>query len=486
MSQSSTIVDVNETNLPTPTPKRRQKNQNALIYEYSFDAPSPPIVATTKKRKSLPNRSIDEVQVSHTPSKKRKSVHDILIGESEDEQTDVSRTKKSLPKKNAAPKAKKPRKRNEEQQQTLDKLMQKFRRDIADSNKANCLIEDCKSDSITWRPFNLKRHLKQMHSKEYVKLFAEEFDDEKSAQIELFNVVQDAVELITINGMPFSILNSSGMRGFITSRLNALSKSGYKISINRANILEEVEKVSEIVRNRIKAEMAGNLICVMIDICTKGTLSVLGINATYDVNDETVCRSLGIIPMDVRHNAVNIAVMVYDILKDFNVSLEWVFALCSDNAKNTRNSSEVLDLVANSITDSHNDSNEAAAIDDTYLQSDEEEIGEENEAELRKIMDNAHQFDQLISDISKDVILANDKVVMINHINCGTHTLQLAVNDALEDSNTKATFDEAKEICLAMRTQVVLIEFRKLVGKKTLPPIDNVTRWNSRYVMVKK
>lgn len=58
-----------------------------------------------------------------------------------------------------------------------------------------------------------------MHNSKFKELFTEEADAEKSAEIELFNVVQDAVELVTVNGMPFSILNSSGMRGFIDARL---------------------------------------------------------------------------------------------------------------------------------------------------------------------------------------------------------------------------------------------------------------------------
>lgn len=231
---------------------------------------------------------------------------------------------------------------------TLDKLMQKFHRDKTDLTKGNCMIKECRSNPITWRPSNLKRHLKQMHAKEYEKLFVDEVNEEKANKIELFNAVQDAVAMITVDGLPFAALDSPGLKGYISARLNALSRFGFKININRKSILDEVEKVSRVIENRISAEMAGRFVCIYFDICTKGTLSVLGVNATYDLDDETVCRSLGIYQINVRHNSVNLANMLYDILIKFSIQLNYVFAMVSDNAKNAVSTADVLDLVATS------------------------------------------------------------------------------------------------------------------------------------------
>lgn len=209
-------------------------------------------------------------------------------------------------------------------------------------------------------------------------------------------------------------------------------------------------------------------------------------NASYDVNDETVCRSLGINQINLRHNAVNLALIVYDILRKFNVLLNYVFAMISDNAKNAVSTADVLDFVASSNVDSNIDSIEETH-DDTYSQSDEDELlGDENDIEMKKIMDNAHRFDELLDDMSQDIVRTNDKMVHINHINCGTHTLQLAVNDAIKDSNIEDIWSKARQICIDMRTQIVMIEYRKLLGNKKLPPMDNATRWNSRFVMVNK
>lgn len=394
---------------------------------------------------------------------------------------ELDKQKKSAPSKK---RPRKPRTRNAEEEETMAKLVKKFCREPV-TKKGQCLVDDCRSKPITWRPYNLKRHLKQMHSKDYKRLFAEEIDIDKATQIELFNVVQDAVALVTVDGLPLTVFHASGMRGFISPRLKFLQSNGYKISINRWNVLQEVEKVSNYIEGQIKKEMAGKMISVMYDVATKGTLSVLGVNATYIVDGNIVCRSLGIKQINVRHTAVNLADMLYDILAKYEVPLDNVFAAITDNARNVVNSAAVLDRVANSNVNPNEEGVDSTENEfDCVQEFDDDTIDEENESELRNIMENAHNSCRLVDDMCDHIITANDQIVLINHLNCGTHTVQLGVNDAFNDSNAQPTFNEAKEICIALRNQVVMIEFRKIVGKKILPPLDNATRWNSKYVMV--
>lgn len=448
--------------------------------------------STAEADESLTNSHVEE------PAKKRKTARkdaDIANNQNDSEilESDISHisvdgdpvseqhkektAKNSEPKKRVVPPKKvqqKPRQRNAEQQKTFDKLLTKFSRDT-DSNKAKCLIKDCNS-SVSWRPSNLKRHLKLMHSTHYEKLFVEEVNAEKAARIELFNVIQDAVELVTVNGMPFSLMNSSGMRGFIESRLNALQSSGFKITLNRWNVVDEVEKISKHIENKIKAQMRDKMINLMLDISTQGTLAALGVNANYTVECETVCPSLGIVQINERHNAVNIANMLYDILAQYGVTLDRVFSITTDNGRNVVNSATVLDLIANSNRNSNQ-----AAEDSNGGHID---FHESNEEEIRDVMDNAHDYSTVLNDVANDIIRSNEEIHSINHINCSTHTVQLGINDGLADSNALDVLDEAKEICTTMRTEIVMIEFRKIKGKKILPPMENSTRWNSRYLMV--
>lgn len=92
---------------------------------------------------------------------------------------------------------------------------------------------------------------------------------------------------------------------------------------------------------------------------------------------------------------------------------------------------------------------------------------------------------RLIEDMAENLAQQNTSIQLINHINCSTHVLQLAVNDALAKSNSQNTIQAIHDMCVLMRTQIVMIELRKLGSKTILPPMDNATRWNSKFIMVR-
>lgn len=102
--------------------------------------------------------------------------------------------------------------------------------------------------------------------------------------------------------------------------------------------------------------------------------------------------------------------------------------------------------------------------------------------ELRNVMT---AQTHLIEDMAERVAEQNTSIELINHINCSAHVLQLAVNDALAGSNSQNIIRAVHDMCVLMRTQIVMIEFRKLDSKTILPPLDNATRWNSKFMMVR-
>lgn len=371
---------------------------------------------------------------------------------------------------------KKKRNMRPEDVRILEILSEKFR---CDSAGAACQVESCTSKPMQCtRPSNLKRHLSQRHPKVFANLFPGETCQKIRAELETFNIIQDSVELVTVNGYPFSMLEASGMQGFMKHRLQSVRSEGHSVSINRHLIVGEVAKESDHIRDYIKNEMKGKLVSIMFDVCTIATLSMLGVNAVFMKNDEVVCRSLGTIEIQERHTAVQLANMLYDILAKFNVSLPKVFSLTSDTAKNATATSRVLNSIGSNNDDS-NDDGEDKMFDEFDFGMDIE-----NEAELQKVIDNVAAHTQLVSEMAQNVTSNNDKIVLVNQINCGTHVFQLCVNGALSESNAKSTIEKVHDMCILLRTQVVMIELRKLDRKIIVPPLKNATRWNTDYTMV--
>lgn len=114
------------------------------------------------------------------------------------------------------------------------------------------------------------------------------------------------------------------------------------IEINRQTIAKKVAEASEIIRNRIKTEVKGKIVSVMFDVCTIATLSTFGVNVTYMENSKVVCRTLGIIKIEERHTAVNMADMLFDLLLKYGIPLSSVLSITTDTARNATNTSKVL------------------------------------------------------------------------------------------------------------------------------------------------
>lgn len=237
-----------------------------------------------------------------------------------------------------------------EDERTMKILAEKFHLD--QNGGMQCQEDGCTSSLHTAKPANLKRHIAQVHPKMFTMLFPNEVDSQIKAQLDAFNSEQDAIELVTVNGYPFTILNASGMRGFLSSRLEPLRFQGHVVEINRQNIARKVAEASEIIRNRIRKEVKGKIVSVLFDVCTISTLSTFGVNVTYMENSKVICRSLGIIKIDERHTAVNLADMLFDLLAKFEIPLTNVFSITTDTARNATNTTQVLNtIMSNASTD---------------------------------------------------------------------------------------------------------------------------------------
>lgn len=425
----------------------------------------------------------DETQSEQSPKslshriESEDSISVLTVNSTKDPATNVPTQRK---KQSTVPKPKVPRKRRlrPEDQRALNILSEKFR---SAGDGMLYQIENCAKKMKSAKPSNLKRHLSNVHPKEYANLFPNEVNRKKQAEVEAFNAVQDAIELVTIHGYPFYMFEAPAMRGFINARLHAVQPEGYSFSINRHGVVTQVADGSDAVKQRIKEELKGRMICITFDVCTISTLSVIGVDAMFMDGQNVESRSLGVIKITERHTSVQLANSLYDIFAEFDINLANIFSITTDTAKNATGTTNVLDLVVSSNTeeDIAEDSMFDAADDDIDFG-----IDLENEIELQKITDNMALHTRLVEQMTEGIVAKNSSLVWINQINCGTHVIQLITNDALKESDSIDTIHQTHEMAVMMRNQVVMIEIRKLKCDVIIPPLDNATRWNSKYVLV--
>lgn len=349
----------------------------------------------------------------------------------------------------------------------------------------HCKVRDCKTKFKSWKNYNLKRHLRDQHASIYSKLFPAECDEIKRLEMSSLELILNSVELVTINGMPFSALNASAIKGFCQKSIDELNTKGFNVNLSRNTIANRVDEISKEIIDILKAELEGRDICLMLDTCTKGTLSTMSINAQYMIDDEIIVRSLGVIELTVRHSAIQLTKKIQEYLQQvYNVSLTQVKAVVTDNAENMRLTRKLINTLARgeSIEQYEN----ATESEDSDGEGDESEgrPSTEDELEMMNILNNNNEYSNLVRETASEFVKYNGSILVANPISCSTHTYQLAIKDSLIVTNATAIINKANDLCKLIRTQVVQVKLKQLGVKVIKPPLKNVTRWNSDFLMV--
>lgn len=80
-------------------------------------------------------------------------------------------------------------------------------------NSWKCTVPDCSSTISRFQLYFMKRHFERCHQSKLTELFPNMISDTKRNQIEMYKLLQNCIELVTINGFPFSILDTLAMKG---------------------------------------------------------------------------------------------------------------------------------------------------------------------------------------------------------------------------------------------------------------------------------
>lgn len=344
----------------------------------------------------------------------------------------------------------------------------------------HCKVRDCNQTFRQWKSYNLKRHLRSKHYSKFVKIYPQQVDQMKQLKIDALILDLNAVELVTVNGQPFSLLNSSAVKGFCHEKLAQLKGKGINMNLCRQRIAMKVDSISKEIIKMLSDEMRDQLICLLLDTCTKDILSVLGINAQFMIEDEIKTRSLGVIELTDRHNAINIATLVKDYIeKTFGLSMSQVKAVVTDNAPVMLLTKKLLNKLALGLSISETD-----LEDDDVVGMGEDSADVEDEIEMLNILNNNDEYTDLVRSVASEYVRYYGCLLACNPISCAIHTDQLAIKDTLTVCDINPIVKKVNEMCKLLRNQVVQIKLKQEGIKLIKPPLNNTTRWNSQYLMV--
>ncbi|XP_036342599.1 uncharacterized protein LOC118751881 [Rhagoletis pomonella] len=184
------------------------------------------------------------------------------------------------------------------------------------------------------------------------------------------------------------------------------------------------------------------MLSLKVDVAARMGKSILGINIQYIKDFKIVINTIGMIQLKKRHTSHFLKEEILKCLQQFDIDLTQIYSTTSDNGANMLKASKLL---------------QQDMID---LQNDECETTSENENDDYELVHNR----------------LNSVLAVVR---CAAHTIQLAEYDSFKEMQNK--LEECRKIVKLLRASI-----RSCINSADirLPPIDNITRWNSTFEMI--
>lgn len=389
----------------------------------------------------------------------------------------------------------------------------------SEQNKVTkCLIDECEKQYAGYHASTLRRHLKSTHNDIYNQLSRIKKQrrkrviviPEKSSEIRLA-----LVELCTKNGRPFSILNDSGLKKILnlvacncgdsssSTDANAATAGGDgngagttsdeddmrnndnptdKLSgYSMYHLVRDIGSACLHIKSLIRKEVKNIFVSVMVDIRSKHGKSILGIQIQYVIDNKIKLRTIGMIRMLQSHTGSFIATLIKEKLAEYNITLNQVYTLTTDNGSNMLKACSLLENIA---AVDENDELSPSGLDEeidtlaNYLNIEDLLINDDDEEEESVLFN-----DRNLNAAARIIVGENNQIQHITGISCGAHTLQLEIVDSINKWELKyGLLAKCREIMTKLRTQNILA----IINLKQLkvPILDCLTRWGSQYLMV--
>lgn len=356
------------------------------------------------------------------------------------------------------------------------------------------------------KPSNLVSHLKSCHSTTYMVQISRKFENPtKKLEVKRFMLLQQCVEMTTINKQPFNDLLKSGFQKMIANKLDKFERNGMKLDLKSSHLTvvkDHIKYTAARIRDKIRAEISNKMISLSADIVSKNLRSIFGVIAQYIMNGSPVFRCIGMQEMHDRHSGKYMSELLKTCLEQYGATFQNIASLTTDNASNMK-------TLLSSVNKEIQNENEAGAENTMqHVEQQEMEDGSiidlTNDAEFEEYMNSdTNELEALLSSLEPaedEWILSNfdedcvnsirqtirDSFLFVNRVNCAAHTLQLGVRDglALLPKDLQNVITLCREFSKFTRLQKTIYELEKMGLQKKFPPLDVCTRWSSTYLMV--
>lgn len=224
-----------------------------------------------------------------------------------------------------------PRKRKREKSPTLGEKSKIFYGEmfLKDGNKIyKC--NECERDNGN-KEYNLACHLENCHRELHNQIHKKKKDH---LAVKRLKLLQNAVEIVSKNGLPFNFLLSSGYQNGIQNKVRKLNQAGYSINLSNSNLTDMKQHVmAQKARQEIREKVRNKHLSVLLDIATNNR-SILGVSVQLRLKGKFTLYSFGIVELHAAHTATYLAKVCIGRLNFDEVNMRKVVSVTRDNGAN--------------------------------------------------------------------------------------------------------------------------------------------------------
>ena len=233
-------------------------------------------------------------------------------------------------------------------------------------------------------------------------------------------------------------------------------------------MIEEAIKQKE----ELKKSLKGRFVFLKMDSCTRHRVNYFAINVRFVCeNNKIVTKTLAVKDTKAHHTSEFLQVLVEKNLQEYELKKEQVLSVVTDNASNMISTTKLM----NKTTESDRQLEEHTGFRETDIfEMEEHSIETEEQTEFAS---DEHQHDSL-----DDLVETMSIRFRIHHMRCAVHTLQLAIQDDLQEGHAAALIEKLRKLATSARTPKVDSILKRRAGKGAI--IDQATRWGSTYFII--
>lgn len=272
-------------------------------------------------------------------------------------------------------------------------------------------------------------------------------------KVNVSDIWDAVVELVVFNSLSLNSSKSDSFQKLIRPYVVALQLKGIRLNITPETVRKKIEEKSLRIKHKIKDETKGIFLCLMTDIASRYSRSVLGVNIGFISNGCIAVRTIGMHTMRMSHTAEEISRIIRANLQEFHIETNQIIAFTTDNGRNLTKTASLFDEVEKGI---HGES-----LMNYQLLLDNFDSDEEMDEEIFDEM----YYSDLLRAVQNEFEVITGSHQFVHGIRCGSHCLHLVITQAINETNSIGNLlQKVRNLVKKLRTT----KYRNLLKSKKL------------------